>query len=252
MDKSPAYAFNSISMIIACLTARAGISVTARMFVLLLFLLVSFSMGVIILALPIYDPGYLMPILEEGVRPLFHGVFISAGFPFGEVALFSMLLPYVNQKHIQKLHHKMYTAFSFTSLMLVFSTLCTTMAFGSAAGYFKYSLYRLARQIQYPEIVQRIESVISIALILGSYMKATLFLIILNQIIVQAFRLKDDRALFYPLTLVCIFLSLTMFQTPSDFDEQVYIIWPFTVLVVGCGFIFLYTLLTWIRSMKKQ
>ncbi|NHN30839.1 GerAB/ArcD/ProY family transporter [Paenibacillus agricola] len=251
MDRTPLYAFNSISMVIAGLTARAGISVTARMFVLLLFLLVVFSMSVLILAIPTYDPGHLMPMMEEGIRPLLHGVFISSGFPFGEVALFSMLLPFTNSKKVEKLPSKLYMAFSFTSLMLVLCTLCTTMAFGNASGYFKYSLYRLASEIQTPEIFQRVESIVSIALILGSYMKATLFLIILNQIIIQVFRIKEERALIYPLTLLCIFLSLTMFQSPADFEQQVYQIWPFTVLVVGCGFIFLYTLLTWLRSMKK-
>jgi spore germination protein KB len=195
MDKTPAYVFNSISLIIAALTARAGISVTARMFVILVFLMVSFLIAVLILAIPLYDPGRLLPLWGEDFRPVFHGFFISAGFPFGEVALFSMVLPFVNRNEDRPINKKLYAAFSFTSLILIISTMCTTMAFGTAAAHFKYSLYRLASEIQIPEIFQRIEAIIGMTLILGSYMKATIFLIILNQIIAQLLRLQDDRFL---------------------------------------------------------
>jgi spore germination protein KB len=252
MDRTPAYVFNSISMLLAALTARAGISVTARMFILNVLVMVIFTVAVLMLAIPIYNPGYLLPLLDSGIKPVLHGAFISAGFPFGEVALFSMLLPYVNRQKRATLNRNLYTAYTMTAILLLLSTLCTTMAFGAAAGYFKYSLYRIASEIQLIEIFQRIESVIGIALILGSYMKATLMLIILNQLFVQLFRLKDERLLIYPLALLCIFFSLTMFKTPSDFVEQVYVIWPFTVIAVGCTLIFMFTVLTWIRNLAQD
>ncbi|WP_240417058.1 GerAB/ArcD/ProY family transporter [Paenibacillus periandrae] len=251
MDKTPPYVFNSISLIIAALTARAGIQVTARMFVLLVALLVIFSFAVLIIAIPLYDPERLLPLLDNGFKPVLHGFFIAGGFPFGEVALFSMILPFVNRKDAPAAIAKLYTAFTYTAVVLILSTLCTTMAFGAAAATYNYSLYRLASEIQVPEIFQRSEAVIAIALILGSYMKATILLLVLNQIIVQLFHLSNEQTLIYPITLICILLSLTLFNNPADFEQQVYVIWPFTVIAVGCSLIFLFAFITWIKNMTK-
>lgn len=247
MNETPSYVFNSLSLIAAALTAQAGIKVIARMFLLLVFIMLSFSIAVMLLAVPIYNPTYLLPLMPMGVKPILHGFFIAAGFPFGEVVLFSMLLPFVSKDKSTALAKGLYLAFTVTGIMLICSVLSAIMTFGPASGYFQYSLFKLASEIQIAEIIQRIESVIGIALILGSYMKLTLFLLILSLLITQLANLSDERVVIYPLTLICILLSLTMFQSPADFYEQVYVIWPFTVLTAGCSVIFLLTLITYIK-----
>ncbi|WP_138752537.1 GerAB/ArcD/ProY family transporter [Paenibacillus sinopodophylli] len=248
MEQTPPYVFHSIGMLLSALTARAGIRVAARMFLLLLVIMLLFSLLVIVLAIPIYKPGQLLPMFDHGLKPVLHGFFIAAGFPFGEICLFSMLLPFVKTINKQSINKKLYYAFSFAGLMLLISTLSTTMAFGPAAGVFNYSLYRLAVEIHIAELFQRVEAIIGIALILGSYMKATLLLMILNYVFIELLRIKDDKIFIYPLALVCIFLSLTMFKSPADFQEQVYLIWPFSVLAVGCFLVFLFTFITWIKK----
>lgn len=252
MDRTPPYIFHSIGMLLSALTARSGIRVMARMFFLLVWLMLFFSLLVMILAIPIYRPGMLLPLFENGVKPMLHGLFISAGFPFGEIVIFAMLLPFVRLQAGQSAAKALYSAYSFSALMLILPTLCTIMAFGPAAGYFNYSLYRLAIEIHIVELFQRVEAIIGIALILGSYMKATLLLFILYQCLIQLFNLRDDNVLLYPLSVICIFLSTTMFQSPADFHEQVYTIWPFTVIVVGCGLILFLTLITWIKHRYLQ
>lgn len=246
MTRTPPYIFDSISMIVAALTARAGIRVIARMFFLLLWLVLACSLLDIVLAIPAYHPSQLLPLFDEGVKPMLYGMFISAGFPFGEIVLFAMLLPFVRLKPGQSVSKTLNVTYSFAALLLIVSTICTLMAFGPASGYFNYSLYRLALLIRIA-VLQRMEAVIGIALIFGSYMKATLLLFILNQCLTQLFRLKDDRILIFPLSTICLFLSTTMFQNPADFREQVYTIWPFTVLFVGCSIVLLFTLITWIK-----
>jgi spore germination protein KB len=250
MKRTPSYIFHTIGMLLSALTARSGIRVMARMFFLLLWLMLFFSLLVMILAIPIYQPAMLLPLFENGIKPMLHGLFISAGFPFGEIVIFAMLLPFVRLQAGQSISKALYASYSFSALMLIVPTICTIMAFGPAAGYFNYSLYRLSIEIHIVELFQRMEAIIGIALILGSYMKATLLLFIIYQCLIQLFNLKDDHVLMYPLSVTCIFLSATMFQSPADFQEQVYTIWPFTVIVVGGGLILLFTLITWIKHRR--
>lgn len=249
MTRTPPYIFDSISIIISALTARSGLRVIARMFFLLLWIVLACSLLVIVLAIPEYHPNQLLPLFDEGVKPMLHGMFISAGFPFGEIVLFAMLLPFVRLKHGQSVSKALYVTYSFAALLLIVSTISTLMAFGPASGYLNYSLYHLAVLIRI-DVLQRMEAIIGIELIFGSYMKATLLLFILNQCLIQLFRLKDERILIFPLSTVCIFLSATMFRSPADFREQVYTIWPFTVLFVGCSIILLFTLITWVKHLN--
>ncbi|MBP1991118.1 GerAB/ArcD/ProY family transporter [Paenibacillus eucommiae] len=252
MRDTPSYVFNAMSLLTAALTVRAGVKVIARMFVLLVFIMILFSAAVIIMAVPLYKPEFLLPLFPEGIKPILHGAFIVSGFPFGEVVFFSMILPFVRLDKEATLGKHLYAALTVTGILLTLSTLSTLMAFGPAAGFFKYSLYRLAGEIQIAEVIQRIESVIGIALIVGSYMKATVYLFILDTILSKLFNLEKKSVLIYPITLVCIFLSLTMFKDPSDFNDQVYRIWPFVVVTIGCSVVFLLTIITICKSIFKR
>lgn len=254
MNNTPSYIFHSIGMMVSALTARSGIRVMARMFFLLISMMLFFSILVIVLAVPNYHPTMLLPLFENGMKPMLHGLFISAGFPFGEIVLFAMLFPFVRLQAGQSVRKALYAAYSFSAVMLIVPTICAIMAFGPAAGHFNYSLYRLATEIHIMELLQRMEAIIGIALILGSYMKATIMLFILYQYLIQLFNLKDDHVLMYPISVICILLSATMFQSPADFQEQVYMIWPFTVIVAGGGITILLTIVTWIkhRNLKAE
>ncbi len=248
MKETPSYVFSASSLIVSALTVRAGLEVMARMFVLLAGIMLAVSLAVLLLATPGYHPEFLMPLAPQSVKPLLHAFLVAAGFPFGEVLLFCVLLPYVNAAGPGNIVRKLLGAYTIAGAMLTLSVLCTILAFGPAAGSFQYSLYRLASEIQIAEIVQRIESVIGIAMILGSYLKATVYLYILNVLVAECLGLSDKRLSVFPLMLICIFLSLTMFDNPADFYTQVYVIWPFMVVAVGCSVILALTVATWAKN----
>ncbi|RTE10750.1 GerAB/ArcD/ProY family transporter [Paenibacillus whitsoniae] len=248
MPKTPFYIFCSISLLVSALTARAGIVIAARMFMLLVPVMFIFTLVILLIAFPIYDWGRLLPIPDKGIGDLLHGFFVAAGFPFGEVCLFPILLSYAPKDQAKILYRRLFFAFSLTGATMVAATLCTIVAFGPASGHLSYSLYQLASNIQVNGNNVRIEAIVGIAIIVGSYMKATLYLIALNKLLVRLTRANRSDAYIYPIALLCTMLSLTLFSGPADFQYQVYTIWPFTVIAVGCTFIFILTVLTWIRG----
>jgi spore germination protein KB len=251
MTDTPTYVTNALIFLTIALTVRSGIKVMARMFVMLVSVMLILSLIVLILAMPIYKPELLLPILPDGIRPVLHGAFITAGFPFGEIFLLSMVFPYMMVNNGTPSHKTFYLANAISGLMLILSVLCTLMVFGPASGYYKYSLYSLASEIQIAEIITRFEAVIGISLIVGSYVKASILLFILNQILCKLLHIKNEEILILPLAWVCLLLSMTMFTTPAAFTDQVYTIWPFTIIAIGCPIIMLLAIISWFKRRNK-
>ncbi|WP_308634395.1 GerAB/ArcD/ProY family transporter [Paenibacillus silvisoli] len=216
----------ALFFLLAAVTARGGIEVMVRMFVLLLLSTLVFITIVWCMAAPNYHPQFLLPLMPDGIKPILHGTYIAYGFPFAEVSLFAMLLPYVRDKDKKSLHKPMFAALLVNGLTLLISVICTIMAEGSLAGELKYSLYQLARLISIQEIFERVESVIGFSLIILSYMKATIVLYILSKVLTRWAKVRNEQLLIFPVAFVCLLLSFTMYENEPDFVEAVSVIWP--------------------------
>lgn len=57
---------------------------------------------VLLFAIPEYQPEQLLPILPKGLTPVMAGAYYTFGFPYSEVFLFGMLLPFAAGKKLKK------------------------------------------------------------------------------------------------------------------------------------------------------
>jgi spore germination protein KB len=208
MRETPFYVFNLLIFSLAATTVRLGIEVMARMFVLLILAVTSFVFFILFLASFKYHIEYLLPVMPYGIKPILLGAYFSYGFPYVELVLFAMILPFAHKEQIKKLNKGMFLALIFNGFCLICVTISSIMLFGPIAGLQKYSMYELARTIEILEVFQRIESLIGISLIVGSYMKATIALFALNLTFSHLFKLKNNRLLIYPVALVCFLISV--------------------------------------------
>ncbi|MCA0758070.1 spore germination protein [Paenibacillus sp. N4] len=231
MDETPMYVFSIIVMSAAAITVRAGIEAMARMFTIMIVVTISLIFVIFILAIPDYRPEQLLPLMPQGIKPMLHGAYFTYGFPFGEVIVFTMLLKFVRKQDGKVLNKYMYTSLIMNAVVLIISVVCTIMMFGPMAGERKYSLYQFARIIQVVDIIERIESIIAMALIAGSYMKATITLFALNLTITQLLKLKDDRILVLPISVICVLLSLILSEGMARFEETVSSVHPLFITV---------------------
>lgn len=232
MRETPVYIFHAAILLTSALTVQAGVEVMARMFTLFLIIMFSFTILVLVFTLPIYRPEFLLPLFPDGFKPVWHGTYFAWGFPYSETVVFSMILPFV-RKDKEPLGKLMATGLLINIISLSAVLICTMMAMGPVAESVKYSVFVLAKLIEVREIVERVESVIGMALIVGSYMKATLVLFALNMAVTQLFRLRDDRLLIYPLALISLLLTLTMFHNELEFGEMVHDYWPLFLTFFG-------------------
>jgi spore germination protein KB len=207
MRETPIYVFNSLILLLIFVTVRMGIDVMARMFVLLTAMVMVYVILILALASFNYHPSYLLPVIPFGFKPILLGGYFSYGFPYVEIFLFSMLLPFVSTNQNKPLKRGLFLALSINALSLITVTLCTIMTYGPIAGERKYSMFQLARTIEFYELFQRIESLIGISLIVASYMKATIVIFALNLTFTHLFNLQNNRLLILPLTMICCLLS---------------------------------------------
>ncbi|MGM0874769.1 MAG: GerAB/ArcD/ProY family transporter [Bacillota bacterium] len=256
MRETPSYIFHVLILLVAALTARSGIEVIARMFVLLLCYLIFFSVIVIILVLPYYHVDNLLPIIPDGIKPVIHGAYMTIGFPYGEIVTFSFLLPLIHKEKEKKKDNSlkiyMFSALLLHGFLLMVSILCTIMALGPLAGTVKFSLFELARLINIKEIITRIESLIGIALIVGSYMKTTIMLFILKETLSQVLKLKDKRIIIFPVTFISLLLTLTMFKNEIEFGDAVFVVMPLIIFTVHVIPLLLMTIVTFFKDKKIE
>ncbi|CAM4009005.1 spore germination protein [Paenibacillus alkaliterrae] len=252
MDETPMYIFSFIVLLAAAITAQAGIEAMARMFIIIITVMLCFVVIIFLLALPDYHPDQLLPIMPQGIKPVLHGAYFSYGFPYAEVIVFVMLLSFVRKTNSKELNKSMYMALVMNGVILIISVVCTIMMFGPMAGERKYSLYQFARIIQAVDIIERIESIIAMALIAGSYMKATITLYALTLAMSQLLRLRDNRILMFPIALIIVLLTLLLSEGMTKWEETVATIHPLYVSISYVFPVLLLTLVTWIKSKGKQ
>ncbi len=217
MRNTPPYVFHSLILATAAMTVRSGFEVMTRITVLQIGILLFFVVCILVLSAPNYNPDYLLPVLPEGLLPVLHGSYFTYGFPHAEVVVFAMLLYRTKHSPHAALRNGLFVAVLANGILLLVSTLCAIMVFGPVTTEMKYSLFGVSRLIDIGEFFQRIESVIGISLIAGSYLKTTIALYALNALVTQLFRLKDEKLLVLPLTAICFLTTLVMFENDAEF-----------------------------------
>jgi spore germination protein KB len=206
----------------------------------------------LLLIIPLFHPEYLLPLFPEEIKPIIHGAYINYGFPYGEVIFFAVLLPFARSKKGKTLEKAMFFGIALSGLLLMIAVLVSIMILGPAGVEIKYSLFYIATLIDIQDVLTRIEAIIAMAWIIGSYMKATIALFAFNFTISQLLNLKDDRILIFPLAFLAFLVSVTTFKHELEFTEAVSVVYPVIITVAGVLPILLITVFTLFKKKQKN
>jgi len=217
MRQTPIILFLFFVYFVVALTVRSGIETMARMFFIPICSVVVSIVVILVLSYPNYKPEHLLPLMPDGMKPIALGTYFAYGFPYSELVLITMLLPYVRKEKQGHLHRGMYLALLVNGLFLIAVTLSTILVFGPMSEERNYSMFEVARTVDLFVVIQRIESLVGISLIMASFMKASITLAALNLTITRLFNLKDDRILIFPVTLICFLLSMVQIENGFAF-----------------------------------
>lgn len=203
--------FIILTSLAVALTARVGIGRFAGMFGVLMMSVMLFVVFNISLASPGFHLSYLLPILDQGVNPIWHGIYFIYGFPYGELVVFCMILPYVRTMAKERIGSRLALAVVLNAASLLVVTMATVLTFGPLAGERKYSMFEVARTVYITELFERMEALMGYSMIVASFMKASIALFSAHLTLNSLLRLpRDNRQLIFPLAFLTTLISLSV------------------------------------------
>lgn len=218
MPETPQAIFIVTQVLLAAIAVRGGLEVICRAgeWVFAVFIL---SM-VIILGLVLHDADFtqLLPVLENGVRPVIHGGLSPSGFR-GEVMLMLMFLPYINMP--QKSMKYLLASILLMGIALAEATAVTTAVFGEITENLTFPFFSLARYIALFGFIERLESLILVMWVAGVSIKVAAFYYVAALGAAQLFNLRDYRPVVLPIGVLLAAWSVGLFANSRELVEWI-------------------------------
>ncbi|MHC5548281.1 spore germination protein GerKB [Bacillus subtilis] len=253
---TPIIIVNALLMVVSIYAVRKGIEVLARAAELLfgaMYLLGAIGLVLIIVSGTI-DPHNLKPVLANGISPVLHSVFTQTMYvPFGEVVLFVMIFPNLNDRKDVKKMGMIAMAISGLIVALTvainISVLDVDLTLRS-----QFPLLSTIQTIKVEEFLDRLDVFFMLALIIGGFFKVSLYLYATVVGTSTLFKEKNPSQLAYPMGLGILILSITIATNFSEHLNEglnvvpLYIHLPFQLLFP----LFLFIVAVWKKKRREK
>ncbi|MFD2671370.1 GerAB/ArcD/ProY family transporter [Marinicrinis sediminis] len=177
LDLTPIYMISLLMLAIIFYACQSGLAPLLRTGIILTFIVIVFWLITFILLLlsDVADFNRLLPVLEEGWKPVLQTAFpLTATFPFGEMVVFMMFLGQVKQpRSVLRIG---VLALLFSALLLIITTILDIVVLGTEQATHKaFPFYTTVTKINIREIIQRMDALAVSILIIGMFYKISLF-----------------------------------------------------------------------------
>lgn len=152
----------------------------------------------------------LRPVLENGWKPVFQAAFpLTVTFPFGEIITLAMLMPHLSKPELAK--KVGLPAMVFAGLMLTILTLVNIMILGvDVVQRTSYPILTAVSYINIANFIQRLDSLIVIVMVLGGFIKVSIFFFCAVIGASNLFKVKKRDTLTYPIAVIIVISSVWM------------------------------------------
>lgn len=217
---TPLIVVNLLMLLIIGYGVYLGIEVLGRsgelFFALVICLSILFSSLIFASDLP--KLKNLQPFLEEGFKPVLTTVFpLTLTFPFGEMVVFTMLLPYLNEPSKGK-KIGLY-AMIFSGLLLSFTIALNISVLGpDSAANVPFPLYESISKVNVGGIIQRIDSIAVVTLIIGGFFKIAIFSYAAVIGLGNLLKANNHQKFVFP---ICLIILISSILIASNFVEHI-------------------------------
>ena len=152
----------------------------------------------------------LKPVLENGWIPVIQSAFpLTVTFPFGEIITFTMFMPYLKKTEIAK--KVGLPAMAFAGLTLTVIAIVNIAILGtSVVERATYPILTAVSYINIANFIQRLDSLIVIVMVLGGFIKITVFFFCAVLGAADLFKVKKTDTLTYPIAVIMVIISVWM------------------------------------------
>ncbi|MFP7224387.1 GerAB/ArcD/ProY family transporter [Priestia filamentosa] len=219
LPKTPLLVVNLTLVLVMCYVIHLGIEVvgrTAEVFIVILLLL-GLAGNFFVLVSGDIDFHRILPFFEHGWKPVLTTAFPQLiMFPFGEMMVFTMIIPYLNRPKLAK--RVWLTALILSGFTLSWTVLLNMSVLGEEA--IKRSTFptlKAVGKVNLLEFIERLDAIVVFTLLLTVFFKASIYLYSATIGIAELFKLDRYQHILLPIGIVVIFVSLAM---ASSFPEQ--------------------------------
>ena len=253
--ETPVLIINAIMIATLIYVLNKGIEVMARtselsFVVLYVLAIVGF---ILVFVSGLVKINHLRPMLENGIQPILKSVATETLYvPFGEMIVFTMILPYLNRSEKAKVVGLFATALSGINL-----TIITAINIGVlGVDLFSRAVFPLLATIQQIEVanfLERLDIFFLIALVIGGFFKIGLFFYAATVGATEVFRISDYKKMVYIMGIIVLFASISIADNFFEHMKEglnlvpIYLHLPFQIVIP-----FLLLIIAFFKNRKKQ
>jgi spore germination protein KB len=220
--QTPIIVVNTLMVATIVYVLKLGFEVLARTGEIFfgLVALVWITLTVLVLSADLMEYNYLLPIFGDGVISVLKAAFpVTPTFPFGEMIVFTMLLPYLKVKNKNKALKVGLLGMGVSGIVLS-TTIAMDIAVlgGHVATHVYFPLLAAVAKINLGEFIQRLDALVVFTLIIGGFFKVAVFLYVSVKAAQDVFGVKEETTIIGPIGVVVILSSIAI---ASNYVEHI-------------------------------
>jgi spore germination protein KB len=204
--------------------SKAGLEVIGRLSAPFAIFLIMLIITTVSLSVREMEPNNLRPFLFEGINPVIRGSLTAFTFPFGETVIFLMIFSGLISK---KSGYKIFPiAMLITGFFFLAISLRNIMIIGTeelSRNYFPS--YTVVARINIGDFIQRIETAVLVAFLLGGFVKVSCCIIAASKGIAKILNFDDHKFLLTPVALASLSFSFITYESIIETVNWVPQVW---------------------------
>lgn len=227
-------------------TVRKGIKVIARTGFILSVLSIIVAIVITLLTIKDVNLSNFLPFILPPLKKFMLAVNLIVALSFGEIIVFLMFFPYVNDK--KQVRKDAFLGLINGVIYFLSIILRNIAILGNIAYIHVLPSYQVARLINVGEIITRMEVLIAVTLLFNMFLKICIFYYATVLSIAQCLNLRSYKPLVVPVGIISLILSITMFASPAEQSQVA----TSTYDVYAVPFIIIFPIITLIIAKVKN
>ncbi|QUH25257.1 GerAB/ArcD/ProY family transporter [Serpentinicella alkaliphila] len=255
MPETPGYIFIIFFLIPTMYALKLGVEVFIRFMEFILPILVVIYIILYLLVIPKLDYQKILPIMSDGIKPVFSGAIPNLNFPYAQV------LPVVFfYKHIKgdRNERKKFIKYSFLGILGA-TILLSIRSLASTTAFEEFTLKTLTfpplstiRIIQVGDVIERLDPFFYAILYIATFFKFLITFYVICEIISELFNVGEPRDFAIP---VAVLIGVFMPYAIHKFDIILRTVVPYFILSIPLFFpipILLYATIKYKNKKNKK
>ncbi|WP_052446798.1 GerAB/ArcD/ProY family transporter [Candidatus Soleaferrea massiliensis] len=216
----------AVMLVFACAWAvRNGVETLARISLIFLVIVSISVILIVILTASKFEFNNLLPVLNVPLMDFIQANHIILTIFFGEIFVFMMLIPYIN--NMKKAKKSVLLGLTIGAATMFISSVMVSGVLGNMANIAGSPIITTIRQIEVAKVLTRMDFIVVGMLIFSIFMKISVIHYAVALGIGHLFNLQSYKPVVIPIGIIFIGLVVPMHDNPVSQVESAMKTWPF-------------------------